>query len=417
MNNYQSTNDFSNQKINKNQKGNKIEYKIISFLNIITNKEFNYKNPFDTYISSFDKSKDFNDKAFYNEYFGFNNENMDYEEKKLIISWFKTYKNSRQLKKQLSNGFLIYYEKGKLYINDQFNNTIGEPIPTGDICCICELKTGKILVINDNMVLYKISINGGGKYEIRNLKNIIKINLLFELDENKYIISCSEGIFYFEGEILNITKEDLNANNLISNEYYIEGSIIDKKILVLINNNNNGSNLHIYDLRKKKKIYEINNWSPFINNSLSVIQLNKNTNIILMGYKKPSSNEILAIQIKKEDNNNISINHKYHGIKSGYDFICPLKDFKAQNNILINDIKINDTKYFLIAGNFNIRIFMLEEVETKNYNSINIEFICDIYNTERYINNIKFIIQSYINGNLIIVSNDGKIEEFYIEEG
>ena len=175
--------------------------------------------------------------------------------------------------------------------------------------------------------------------------------------------------------------------------------------------------MHIYDLQKKKKIYEINNSSPFINNSLSVVQFNNNTNIILLVYKKPSSNVILTIRIKEEDNDNIIINHKSHGIKSGYDFICPLKDFKDQKKILDNEINIIDTKYFLIAGNYNIRIFMLEEEETKNYTSIKIEFVCDIYNTENYIYNIKFIMQSYINGNLIIGSNDGKIQEFYIEEG
>ena len=71
-----------------------------------------------------------------------------------------------------------------------------------------------------------------------------------------------------------------------------------------------------------------------------------------MGYKKPSSNGILAIQIKKEDNDNIIISYNNQGIKSGYDFICTLKDFKAHNNILSNNSKnIIDTKYFLVAGN------------------------------------------------------------------
>ena len=98
MNNYESTNSFSNQEINKNQKGNKIEYKIINFLNIKTNKEYNFNNIFDSYISPYDKSKDISDNYFYNEYCGFNNENMDYKEKKLIISLFKTYNNSMQIK-------------------------------------------------------------------------------------------------------------------------------------------------------------------------------------------------------------------------------------------------------------------------------------------------------------------------------
>ena len=137
-----------------------------------------------------------------------------------------------------------------------------------------------------------------------------------------------------------------------------------------------------------------------------------------MGYKKPSSNGILAIQIKKEDNDNIIISYNNQGIKSGYDFICSLKDFKAQNNILSNNSKnIIDTKYFLVAGNNNIRILMIKLGEAKNNNTIKIEFVCDIYNTETYINNIKFIIQSYINGNLIIGYNKGKIQEFYLEEG
>ena len=137
-----------------------------------------------------------------------------------------------------------------------------------------------------------------------------------------------------------------------------------------------------------------------------------------MGYKKPNYNGILAIQIKKEENDIIIINYNYHGIKSGYDFISPLKYFKAPDNILsINSNNLIDTKYFLVIGNYNIRIFMLEEIENKNYISIKIEFVCDIYNTESYINNIKFFGQSYLNGNLIIGSKDGKNQEFYLEEG
>ena len=118
------------------------------------------------------------------------------------------------------------------------------------------------------MILYKIPINEGGMIEIRDLNNIIKINLLLELNENEYIISCPEGTFYFRGEKLNIEKRDLTPNNLISKEYYIEGLIIEKRILVFINNKNNRSNVHIYDLKKKKKIYEINDWFPFINSVL-----------------------------------------------------------------------------------------------------------------------------------------------------
>ena len=147
MNNFQSTNDFSNQKTNK------IPYKIISFLDILTNKDFINNYPFDSFISPNDKSKDSNNSIFYIEYNGYNDENVVNEEKKIKLNWFRTYNNSREIKKQLSNGFLIYYEKGHLYINDIFNDTIRGPIPCGDIYSICELKKGKILVINNKMIL------------------------------------------------------------------------------------------------------------------------------------------------------------------------------------------------------------------------------------------------------------------------
>ena len=63
------------------------------------------------------------------------------------------------------------------------------------------------------MDFYKIRRDGSNEPP-RISKNIYKINLLLELDENEYIISCSECLFYFKGEILNIKKEDLNWNNL-----------------------------------------------------------------------------------------------------------------------------------------------------------------------------------------------------------
>ena len=115
------------------------------------------------------------------------------------------------------------------------------------------------------MILYKIPINEQGRIEIRDLANIIKINLILELDVNEYIIGCEEDIFHFKGEILNISQNDLTSTNLISKEYYIEATILYKRILVLINNKNNGSNVHIYDLTNNNKIYEINKWSPIIN--------------------------------------------------------------------------------------------------------------------------------------------------------
>ena len=114
------------------------------------------------------------------------------------------------------------------------------------------------------MILYKIPINERGRIEIRDLTNIIKINLILELVVNEYIIGCEEGIFHFKGEILNISQNDLTSTNLISKEYYIEATILYKRILVLINNKNNGSNVHIYDLTNNNKIYEINKLSLII---------------------------------------------------------------------------------------------------------------------------------------------------------
>jgi len=415
----ESTNTISNQPQNSNKKYN-LDYKIIQlfiiFLNRISyhllNPNYQETNHFDDYEPPYGNSYIYENNNFYEEY-------NDFFSIKPKIVFIKKNNNSFQLVKQLKNGYLIYYKKGTLYIYDQYNNYIDSK-NIRDISFICELKNDTILAVSKDKKFYKIPIKG--KAETRDKHDLIELKFILELAENKYIISCKKGTYYFKGDILSIKQSDLDLDKKITDVCYTEGQIIDKRIFVLINNKDNKKgNLHIYDIydiekRNKKKKFEIKNWSPFINNSLSVVK-SENNNIVLLGYKQPLINGILAIKIKS-DNNEYSINHNYVDTELGDDYIYPLNNFKNPNlnellNINYNDLKL-DTNYILVGGNKNIKIFMLKEEDI-----INIRLVCEIKLMENYeykISNITSIVQLYGNGNIIIGSESGQ-NEFYLEEG
>ena len=453
----QSTNPFSNQQ--HNYKG------FINYLDIIAcipySSTFEIEYPHEPYSLAFEMEYPFEgyishyEKPFYSS--DFCKEYNDWWNRKFFLKpklfFIQKYDNSLKLIKQLRNGYLIYYKDGTVYINNEFNKQIGSTY-TKEISLFCELKNNKILIFNEEKTFYIITIKKNGleiktnmitknkkefygiqsknapligekgveestqiltgviKDEDQILHQVDEFNLILELDENEYIISIPEGTFYFKGDIFYIDKSSLT--DIISKECYSEGTIIEERFLVLINSKK--GILHLYDIQDEHKIvYTINNLSPIINKSLSVIKL-KNNKIILLGYKNSSINGILAIKIKL-DNNNFSINHSYNPTdptELGDTYFCPLKNFQKSFKIL--DINYNelieDTNYILVGGK-GFKIYMVEEENISNNILIKIYKLRDIEinNFEGNIENTTCIKQLYGNGNVMIGHN-----EFYMKE-
>ena len=313
--------------------------------------------------------------------------------------------NSLELIKQLKNGCLIYYKDKTIYIYDKFNKYIRK-IKEMDLSLICELKNDKILIITKDMDDYIINIFGKEKdWEKGSIKSFIKLTLILEIDKNNYIMSCLENTFYYYGD--NITK----STKEISKECYSQGTIIDKRILVLFNN----EHLHIYEMEKYEIIYEIDNL-PLINNkSLSVIQL-ENNKIVLLGCKELSINGILTIKINLDNKDNYIINHKYNykDLDKTDVFFCPLKNFKDSNRIL--DVNHNDciydSNYILVFGD-KIKVCKIVEEGNRHDSTIEIKFVCYIgikEDIKEHFKDITSVIQLYGNSYIMINTKSGQKE-------
>jgi hypothetical protein len=294
-----------------------------------------------------------------------------------------------------------------------------------DLSLICELKNDKILILTKDMDYYIINIFGKEKdFEKGSIKYSIKLTLILEIDKNNYIMSSLENTFYYYGD--NITK----SSKEISKECYSQGTIIDKKILVLFNN----EHLHIYEMEKYEIIYEIDNLPLIINNSLSVIQL-ENNKIVLLGCKELSINGILTIKINfnyiinhkynskdKDNKDNNIINHKYNykDLDKTDVFFCPLKNFKDSNRILDanhNDC-IYDSNYILVFGD-KIKVCKIVEEKNRHDSTIEIKFVCYIgikEDIKEHFKDITSVIQLYGNSYIMINTKSGQKEFFLIIE-
>ena len=273
-------------------------------------------------------------------------------------------------------------------------------------------------IICENNNLHKILINNssGNDFKNRCIDIKMKIFLILQISDIKYIISCDKGTYYYGGLISNICPERLTK---ISGKSFKKGINLGKKILIFLDNEYHNGYLYKLFNGKLEKL-ESECFGHFILESLTVINY-KSNNIILCAYKE--NHKQYGIALIRESQNKIQI----YKIEFNFiiQFICPLKNIiKDNNNILSgnNNTKIVDTEYIIIVGENK------DEVEMGIYKIKGLDNLDDLYPTKElvtYLSNdnivknleeMSFIIQSRQNGNLIVGNYDKKSDYLYFEE-
>jgi len=178
--------------------------------------------------------------------------------------------------------------KTKIIIKHKNNinlNNLKEIKLNTDDCFISEVKEDKnyVIICQDNGLYKLVDFN---KLE---LLCKMKINFFIQINKNKYVVSNNNGIFLYEGSMLDIDREKLEIENKkISAKKYLFGACINESTIVFSKNDE----LMVYYLNEKKAL-EIpkgfsENCYAFL--SFEVISLQKKqkkeyNNILLFGYE------------------------------------------------------------------------------------------------------------------------------------
>ena len=282
--------------------------------------------------------------------------------------------------------------------------------------------------------LMSIDINNNNSFEnSKYIKEGFSCSFYFEMKNNNYIIGGEKGIEHF----CPIDKKIKSIPNAFRGGIKID----DNRIAFTSNSTlpKGKDKLIFYDIQYSKIVKQIESYSFTIStNSLFLITINKdkNSKILLCGckaYNKNQKNGILLIDLNT---------YKEEFYKTD-DFevycFCPLSIIINKNknkNINEKDLEILHTDYFLVGG-FDLSERMgnikLYKKNINNENNITIEFIQDIvfptkniirfyrskdnqiekkyYTFLGFERTISCMIQSQINGNIIITSWDGNVYE------
>ena len=282
--------------------------------------------------------------------------------------------------------------------------------------------------------LMSIDINNNSFENSKYIKEGFSCSFYFEMKNNNYIIGGEKGIEHF----CPIDKKIKSIPNAFRGGIKID----DNRIAFTSNSTlpKGNDKLIFYDIRYSKIVKQIESYSFTIStNSLFLITINKdkNSKILLCGckaYKKNQKNGILLIDV------NTYKEEFYETDDFEVYCFCPLSIIINKNkNKIINekDLEILHTDYFLVGGfeskkrMGNIKLY---KKNINNENMVTIEFIQDIifptknikrfyrskdnqiekkYNSEflGFERTISCMIQSQINGNIIITSWDGNVYE------
>jgi len=179
----------------------------------------------------------------------------------------------------------------KLIIKDKKFNKLGEIEieQNSKVDYIGEIKEKEDyeIIISLDGNLYKLS----KKYNQLEFIYSMSINEIIQINENEYIISNNNGVFKYEGSIINITKEKLEINHKkITDKKCNFGVLINKRIIALAYNDE--LILYYNNSNEPNKIYEYQNFSEscyalFKSKYLMLFGTNKiENNILLFGCKK-----------------------------------------------------------------------------------------------------------------------------------
>jgi len=292
------------------------------------------------------------------------------------------------------------------------------------ICCTNQVLT--LIDIDLNNINYNIKT-----FEIQNRTNLICI----EMRENNYIISGIGGTYYY----ISLFNKDNEVNQfIITEKTYRSGIKINDNIIALASNSllPGGENkLIFYNIKSKKISKEIEGYSITItSNCLTLMprEETKSKNQILLcackKYKENERNGILLVNPQLQDNKRVKNEFYDTGNFEVYCF-CPILIIENKNKYFENidekfrqNIKIEDTKYFLVGG-FDIEkregLIKLYKVNySKEAFETRIQYIQDInidiienQKIEYFDGPISCIYQSKITGNILVSCYNGK---FYL---
>ena len=323
---------------------------------------------------------------------------------------------------RLNNGKFVFifnygFKKGYEIISKQLIGILNEDLLPlddnkidGKIQYISEIKEEEYYLIfcqiNDFYILQK-------DYDYIKVNIGIYIYFILQIKTNKYIISNENGINYYEGLILKITKEKLKLIKIQKiekekekvKEIYNFGIKINQDTIALLNNNNE---LMIVDINNNKERMNIpNNKFSNFENCYALFRSKENTDILLLGCKHSDKNGILIIIVKNE---------------IYWDFL-ETNDFEIHCFSPIYEEKIikafsesyeNNYIYFLLGGNQSTKkIIKLYKINLDDKTLQDVKNICGKNNNNPYYpNKLKSIIIQYKYENSIIIFENGKTVNF-----
>ena len=293
------------------------------------------------------------------------------------------------------------------------------------LCCTNQVLT--LIDIDLNNLNYNIKT-----FEIQNRTNLICI----EMRENNYVISGIGGTYYYVGLF---NKANGVNQSIINEKTYRSGIKINDNIIALASNSllPRGENkLIFYNIKSKKISKEIEGYSITItSNCFALMPREKkkaNNKILLCAckrYKENERNGILLVNPQLQENKRVKNEFYDTGNFEVYCF-CPILSIENKNKYFdnidekyIHNIKIEDTKYFLVGG-FDIDkreglIKLYKVIYSKEAFETKIQFIQDInidiiYNQkiEYFDGPISCIYQSKITGNILVSCYNGKLYLF-----
>ena len=311
--------------------------------------------------------------------------------------------------------------KYKIVIKDKFYNEIYS-VKTEDINpSFFEIKENgaNYAIICENNNLHKKLLNKpyieSRPYDIK-----MKIFVILQISDVKYIISCDKGVYYYEELIFNLNPNQLKEQ--ISKHCFKKGVILGSKISIFLDNENQQGCIYkiLFNTRiniQKEKTFKY----PFILETFTVFNCEENNithKIVLCAYKINPNN--YGIALIRERQNKIEI----YEIEFNFIIkcICPLKNIiKDNNNILSgNNTKIVDSNYIIIVGENNDEVEMgIYKIKYLDNYYPNIKLItylsCDKIATNN-LEEINFVAQSYQKGNLIVEYYNKEADVLYFEE-
>ena len=342
----------------------------------------------------------------------------------------KNYNNNISIKyvKELNNKYsIIVGTDGKIYKYNNSYNKI-DLINLPKIYGFCELENeNRILLFSKNtLIIYSLE---NGIYQIIENESILYNNII-QIKKHTFIICSGNGLL-----VMKIINNIASTKSSKIKKSFIGGIKINDKFSAFTSNKilANGEDTIIIYNRISKIPIEIKKYSLILTrNNLSIISIpdkynnTKNNKILFCAckkYIKTQKNGILLLKLNIKDDD-IKIYKTFYstGNFEVYCF-CNISKFNNSNNIFGKENENSYTEYTLIGGYDSYKkkglIKLYKIIYNEDIEKIKLEYIQDISikNTNSkpfkgFKDPIYCMIQSKKDGNILIISYDGKIYSF-----